>query len=72
MRLKIINKILGHIFKRKIPKTYEPRIEKFTECDLCQYRSECKADGKLFEITSLEDIRRHLGKLPGTNCRKAE
>ena len=56
--------------EEKCQEPSEPYVEKYTECDICAYRSECQNGGNLVEITGGRDIHRHFIKSLGCYCRK--
>ncbi|MBQ8279752.1 MAG: hypothetical protein IJZ23_07935 [Roseburia sp.] len=47
------------------------REEKFTACDKCEKLKECMDNGYVFDVTTLEDTRRHFDKWFGYKCEKA-
>ena len=53
-------------FKKYCQRKY---IEKDTECDKCEYLSECMTKGEYFECTEIRDTRIHIWCAMG-NCRK--
>lgn len=53
-------------FKEYKPKPYK---EKDTECDKCEYLSECKSKGNYIDCTTVDDKRRHF-LCSKENCKK--
>lgn len=53
-------------FKKHRNKKY---VEKDTECDVCEYLSECMAEGEYLDCTEIRDTRNHV-LCAMDNCRK--
>ena len=68
----MLNKIIEKLFGKKIPraKHNEPRVEKDTKCDKCEYIEQCKAENIVVDCTIYEDTRKHYIVGLGAFCKK--
>lgn len=48
----------------------EPYVEKFTECDKCEYVKSCESNGYVLNCTTSMDSQEHYIKGRNANCRK--
>lgn len=46
--------------------------EELTACDKCEKLKECLDNGYVFDVTTLEDTRRHFDKWFGYKCEKVQ
>lgn len=69
----LLNKIIERILGKKIPKMkyIEPRVEKDTNCDKCEYLEKCKVEKIVIDCAGCEDTRSHYIVGLGENCKKA-
>ncbi len=56
-----------HYFEKYEPKPY---VEKFTECDRCEYVKQCESDGYIINCTSIMDNFEHFIRGRNAYCRK--
>lgn len=47
-----------------------PYVEKYTECDMCEFLQECMSIGNIIDCTMVDDKRKHY--IGGLDCRKKE
>lgn len=69
--MSIFRKLLRKFRKAEETKSFE-YVEKDTRCDKCEFLEECKENGCLIEITSLEDTRSHFARSLGCKCNALE
>ena len=67
----LLNSVIKKLFVKKIPKIsekYVPYVEKDTECDKCEYLSEC-IHNEHIDCTTSQDTRSHV-LCDMTRCKK--
>ena len=67
----LLNSVIKKLFGKKIPKiseNYVPYVEEDTECDKCEYLSEC-IHNEHIDCTTFQDTRSHV-LCDMTRCKK--